>query len=442
VPSGLLLLAIGFAALGAAAVVLASPTHWVLAFYFASQLWQDTYMVAGIALDGVDVSFAALAAVLAVRGRPGDGGPRRRMPRRWLWAGLAAFLVASYAVSPAGGVHMTDPLRAVYQSYRYAIRGILLFPLCYLLVTTGRRFDDVLRAIVLTACACSVMSWAQGYAGQWGTGPFTTKNGLAAALAVPVVFATVDVLCRRRPWPSVLVLLILLRGALFASSRGAFAGILGGVAVAWWLLLRARVRTRMGALGTACVLAVGLAVVAFPELLDRPTVTRFFTTFDTGQNTFVWRTEDRWPHFFRRALEQPWLGWGEAVDRSLGDRVNTPHNGYLSLAVTHGIPVLALYMLFIGLTMRDGARAAARAPHREDRIRGAKICGALACILIHNVVDAVVVLPFVAGELWLCAAFAPRLARARRAATPAVATAEAVPAPAGAVAHVSGGSRG
>jgi O-antigen ligase len=385
------------------------PTHWALALHFASQTWQVAYSVGGVLFDGVDVAMLVLAVSLALRGLPAGAPPLSRIPHLRLWVVLTCLLTAAYAVSPTGQASMTDPIRIAYQSYRYAVRSVILYPLCYLIITTGRRFDAMVTAIVLVATAFSLMSWKQGYSGEWGTGPFSTKNGLAAALAAPIVLMATDLLRGRFTWFNVISVVVLLRGALFASSRGAFAGMAVGVAVAWLFLLRGRVRTHVavGVVMGISALVVGVAVR--PDLLERPTIARLLSTVDLQQNTLVWRWFDRWPYFFERVFERPWLGWGEAVDLSLGARVNTPHNGYLSTAVTHGLPVLGMYLVFFALTFRNVWAAARRSIDRADRVRAAQIGGVLACILTHNLIDAVVALPFVAGEVWLCAAFAARL---------------------------------
>jgi len=394
-------------------VALGGPTHWLLGAYFASQLRQDTWTMSGVFIDGIDLTLAAVAVSVMLRGLPQESRGTR-LPLRWLWVGLAVLLVLSYAMSPSGSVHMTDPARAVYQSYRYALRGVIMYPLCYLFVTNGRKFDDVLTMVIVVACVCSVMSWVQGYGGQWGTGPFSTKNGLAAALAAPVVLITMDLLYGKRPGWSLLGLLVLGRGALFASSRGAFAGMLVGATVGWWCMSRTGLRSRAVAVAAAGILAVGVLLAAKPDLLERPTVARFFTTFDAEQDTLVWRTGERWPHFFQRALAKPWVGWGDAVDVSLGPKANTPHNGYLSIAVTNGFPVLICYLLFAGIALVGAWRLGARGRDPDERLRAAKICGALACIWTHNVIDAVVVLPFVGGQLWLYTAYVARMAKRGR----------------------------
>lgn len=387
------------------------PTHWLVGLVFAVQASQDTWEFGGVFVDSTDMAFLLLGLSLAVRGMPPGTSLRASVPRLGVWCALALLLAAAYAASPDGQVHMTDPARIAYQLYRYALRMVVLYPAACLLVADGRRFDDVMRCMVWSATAFAVMSFAQGYRGEWGTGPFATKNVLGAALAPAAVVVLADLLGGRLSALSVGCGLVLLRGLLFASSRGAFVGVVLGSAVTWMLLARARVQTRAGTLLAAGAALLGLALILQPGVMEWPTIARFFTATDVGQETFVWRLEQRWPHFVRRALERPWLGWGKAVDESLGRRANTPHNGYLALAVTHGIPVLALYLLFACITLRDAHRLAVAAPDPDDRVRAAAVGGALACMLVHTAVDAVIALPFVSAAFWVFAAWTAGSAR-------------------------------
>jgi hypothetical protein len=403
--------------LSAALVVLGAPSHWLLGLYFLSQLWQGTWSAGGVLLDSADVALALIVLSMAVRGVPRDASPRKTVPHLVVWLGLVALLAAAYAVSPDGRPHMTDPPRIAYQLYRYGVRFAILYPIAWLLLNTGRRFDQLVVMIVLVADVFAIMSFGEGYAGHWATGPFETKNGLGAALAVPVVLVFTDLLSGRRSVLTVVGLVsapLLLRSALFASSRGAFAGMVVGTLIAGACMLRGRVHARVGAFVVAAVVALPITMIIKPDLFERPTIVRLLDTVDLQGQTFVWRNQKIWPHFARRALEHPWLGWGTNVDPSLLGTTNTPHSGYLSLAVQFGMPVLALYLFFCGVTLRDASRVVSRSRDPADRIRAAKIAGGIACILTHNIVDTVITIPFVGGELWVLVAVAARLAARAR----------------------------
>jgi hypothetical protein len=400
---------LGLTALGALGM-LNVTTASLIGLGFMLQMRQDIWQVGGVLFDSFDLALGFIAVAIVVRGLPRGSSLKKSIPRLGVWLCLAAFLSAAYAVSPSGQQNMTDPIRIVYQLYRYAIRFAVLYPIACLLLNTPRKFDQVLTGIVVAADICALMSLRQGYGGDMATGPFSTKNVLGSVLAVPAVLVFADIL-RGRHSPFVLLSAALLaRSALFAASRGAFAGILVGTATAWWFMYHGRVRTRLVALTLAGTLAVTLGIVVKPDLMQRPTIAQFFTTFDPGQDTLSWRIHERWPHFARRAMQRPWLGWGTDLDETLGPRANTSHNGYLALANNFGLPVLGFYLLFSIVALRDAWRVSWRGRDPDDRIRAAKIGGGLACILTHNLVDSVIMLPFAGGELWIFAAVAASLA--------------------------------
>ena len=393
-----------------AAFILAVPTHLLIGLGFVLQNRQDTWSAGGVLFDSLDATLAFLALALVVRGLPPGASVRRPIPRIIPWTILMAFLSAAYATSPDGSPYMTDPVRIAYQLYRYGIRFGILYPLACLLLDTPKKFDHVLTAIVLAADVAALMSLGQGYSGQFATGPFATKNVLGSVLAVPIVVVFSDILCRRRSMFRLLSAPLIIRSALFASSRGAFAGMLVGTVVSWLIMYRGRVRTRLGMIVATAVVALAVGLLAKPDLLERPTIARLWTTVDLEQSTLVWRTTERWPHFLHRTWQHPWFGWGTNVDETLGKTANTPHNGYLSLAVTFGFPALALYLLFAGIGLRDAWTASSPERDVDERVAAAIVGGGIACILTHNMVDSVIMLPFAGGELWVFAAVAARFA--------------------------------
>jgi hypothetical protein len=398
-----------------AALIFTAPLHWLIGLNFLLLVQQDTWSLGGVLFDASDVGFAILGVAIFVRGLPPGSSLKMTRPRLLAWFALAALLGASYSVSPDGAPHMTGFGRIAYQLYRYGVKPVLLYPIACALVNAPWKLDQMFTCMIVAADVFAVMTLPQGYSGRYGTGPFQTKNELAAALIIPVVLVFIDLLSRRRMTLSLLSVPLLVRGVLFASSRGAFAGIAVGMAAAVLLLERGRVRVRLGTLAAAIVVTSTLALLVKPDLFERPTIVRVMTTVDPGQDTLVWRFTERWPYFTHRAWQKPWLGWGTDVDEDLGKSANTPHNGFLALAVSYGFPVLGLYLLFPFLAFRDAWRASARGPDREDRIRAAKIGAAVACILTHNIVDTVVVARFVGSALWIFVAGAAMLAaRARR----------------------------
>jgi O-antigen ligase len=385
------------------------PAHWLLGLYWAAQVSQEKFSVSDVTLDTIDLSFGVVVLAVLMQGLPRS--PRRAIPHLGLWLVLAVLLTLSYAVSPSGQENMTDAVRSTYQVYRYAVRMVLMYPLACLLVDTPEKLDDLILCVVLSAVVFACMGIVQGYGGLSANGPFKTKNGLGAALAVATVLVAVDALAGKRWIFAAIALPILLRGLLFASSRGAFAGAAIGIATAAAALYLGRARMRVATGIAAGIIVVTGLFVSRPDLLERRSVVRVFSTTDLQDDNFVWRTQERWPWFWERTMERPWLGWGEAVDESLGSSsALTAHNGYLSISVTNGIPVVVIYVVFVGLAGRELLRVM-RGGSVSDRVRAAKVAGGLGCVMMHNIVDAVVVAPFCGGAMWMLVAGAGMLAR-------------------------------
>jgi O-antigen ligase len=171
------------------------------------------------------------------------------------------------------------------------------------------------------------------------------------------------------------------------------------------------------------------------------------------EGTLQWRMKLRWPHFWHQVERHPVLGTGTYVDMRLGTSANTPHNGYLAIAVESGLPALGLYLLLVVLAigrslgrLRRGANVAAGAG--DDGALDALAVAALVGLMVHNFDDTVWPIPAIAKVLWLLVALAlapprsaPAAAAASEAATAPEATARAASAaPAGRVAAPAGGA--
>ena len=145
-------------------------------------------------------------------------------------------------------------------------------------------------------------------------------------------------------------------------------------------------------------------------------------------STLQWRREQRWPHFLEQVRRHPWLGVGTDVDLSLGDEGNTPHNGYLSIAVTHGVPALALFLLLVADALREGRFASRHAREEWQRPMAVAVSAALVGVLVHNLVDGTFMVPPVIQGFWMFAAIAARLGQEARHPREAADTAMARPA--------------
>src|SRR5262249_20310760 len=167
-----------------------------------------------------------------------------------------------------------------------------------------------------------------------------------------------------------------------------------------------RGRQRIRQLATVDMLIlVGITLVR-GNPLERPTVKRFVAEDAEEQehgSTLQWRREQRWPHFLEQVRRHPFLGVGTDVDLSLGDEGNTPHNGYLSIAVTNGVPALVLFLLLVAAALREAWFASRRAREEWQRPIAVAVSAGLVGVLVHNLVDSTVMLPPVLPGFWIAA---------------------------------------
>lgn len=406
----------GILALAALVLALVFPLYWLVLYDFILVFEQGAWSLGGIRLDITDLSFAGLAVGLLLRARLVPGAKPLRIPYLPLWFALAAMLSLAYLFAPQNQQYFVDPVRIAYQLYRYALKPILIYPLTFLLITHRDRFHHVVLALVLAADLCSISAIRQGYSGIRAGGPFGGGNALGGVLAVPLLLAILGLLfprSRKEFYFFAFSVPFIIRALLFAGSRGAYTSIMVGVTFALFFLFQLP-EGRAKLTRWAPIAALGLVVVlAFlPYLSERPTLRRLATVSDPSEvSTFQWRLQLRWPHFWNRALEHPWIGTGTDVDFSLGLRGNTPHNGYLSLSVKYGFPAAAMFLSFAFLAILNGLRSMGRSESSPERIHGITIAAAIMVLLVHNVVESTLMNAFVAKLFWVLGAVAVMTAR-------------------------------
>ncbi len=398
----------------------------------------DQWRVGGVWVDAEDLVLGGLLLALLLRGRRAAGAPPLRRSFLFPWLALGLLLCVAYLTAPPNNLYLTDPVRVGYQLYRYCWKSIVYFPLYFLVLAERRRLTAVLLAAVAGADLCALWSLPQGYAGLRASGPFGSPNTLGAVLVVPALVCSLALLSGARGWRRLFYAgsaLLIGRSLLFSGSRGALMAIFVGMAVALWLLARRPAgRARLARVVPWALAGVAVVLLASPGVLQRPSLQRVLTLLHPAQEeTFRWRLHARWPHFLQQIEEHPWFGVGSAVDRTLGETANTPHNGYLAIAVSSGLPSLAFYLLFavwaLGRAWRE-ARADGAAGELPLAILAA---AGLTGLLVHNSVDTVLPIPYVGKLFWLLVglALAPPLQ--------AAAGASRAPAPAAAAADEAGG---
>ncbi len=367
----------------------------------------DFWVLGGIRFDPSDLILAFIALTMMLRVRFSPIEVVRKLPYLVPWLALGILMTLSYVYSPINERNLTDPVRIAYQVYRYCWKPLLYFPICLLFLRDLRQARHAWMAILLGADVCAADSVWQGYNGvSVPSGPFGTGNELAAVLVVPLIVAISGVVfptSRYQALFSGASALLLARALLFSGSRGgmvsaiAGAGILGGFA-----LLTSAGRNRILKLVPVGLVGLTMLVAIRPDILDRPTVRHAATLFEgTRTANMQWRITQRWPHFFQIAMDNPVLGTGSYVDMMLSDDANTPHNGYLSLAVKHGFPVLGLFLFFMLRMMLNCLSAFRRSKILDEKIFYLTLAASMLGVAIHNIVDTTLTNNLILKYFWM-----------------------------------------
>jgi hypothetical protein len=395
------------------------------------------WQLAGVRLDPRDLVIIGLLVAWSM-GRVGSHTNFATVrPFVLVWVFLGIMLSLAYIYAPINQEHLTDPIRGSYQVYRYAWKQTLYFPLGLLLIGRVSNYRHmVLIAIIVAGDLCALQATFEGYFvhGGYATGPFRSKNALGGGLIMPMVVALAVFIfpqSRRERQFAGLSALVIARGLLFASSRGAFGAVAAAAAFSGLLLMRSgRGRQRLVRLVVSVSLCIVAAFVVQPDLLNRPMIRRLITTGEgTQASNFQWRLTQRWPHFWEIAKANPILGVGSAVDSSLGDEANTPHNGYLTLSVLYGMPATAMIVFFGIVGVFGGIKIYQRGREPTDRMFGLAAAASVAGILVHNIVESTLLTPFVINLYFLLAALVVARLYTRAPAEPGAAGAEDEPPP-------------
>lgn len=417
-------------------LVFVGPPHLLLALDLLFIIFPVEWDVGNVHIDLTDVIFAAILLGFLLRPSWRRARKGQRIPYFGLWACYGVLASLAYLMAPINSEYLTDPIRIGYQLYRYAWKPILYYGLAALLITDRKRLDIVFLAIILAGDICAVEATIQGYAGLEANGPFFQKNQLGGAVIIPLFLALGGYLTsasRTRKLFYAGSILLLGRALTISASRGAFVAAV--VAMGFFLVALAGTtegRARVRRLVAPALIGLPLLLALSPDLLQRPSLKYMLTASnpDTVDN-FQWRQQERWPYFWDKITTHPWFGIGTDVDPDLGEHANTPHNGYLSVAVINGLPVLGIFVVFSVLALRNGVRAFRRAGDVREGILAVSMAAALVTILCHNLVDSTITttIPATKGFWLLTAELAIVAARprvlARRATAPAARPARA-----------------
>jgi O-antigen ligase len=404
IPEPLLYLIVAILALIAA---LTSPLHW-LVYLDLGVVGARDLEVAGARIGTADVVFFALFLGLLLRSRRALFA--QRMPHLFLWLALGTLLSASYLVAPVNQHQLLQPLSIAYQLYRYCWQPIVPFLLGALLFASAERARQLLLTLTLIGGAFGLVGMLQGFSGGFAGGPYGPGRGNSLGgwliVSIPCGIGLLAMAGGQARKLLVTATLALMLGAMvYTSSRGAFVGFVVGLGFFSVLLVsRKGGRQRLARL---IMLAAGLFLVASllrPGLLQRGHVQNFLELAEGSEvSTFEWRTEKRWPHFFALAREKPWLGTGTYVDPTLSRTANTPHNGYLAIAVRSGFPAAALYVIFGLLAVWNGARLFRNHPDPDLALTALGLATAVVCVLVHNLAESTLVTPREIGRMFFLA---------------------------------------
>ncbi len=366
------------------------------------------WSLGGVRLGPTDIlNFCLLLAVLL---RAQRSPVKAKIPYLGPWLVLVVVMCISYALSPENIHNLTNPVRITYQLYRYCVRPMLYFPLVVMLVRTPQKAHWAVTAVIFGALFPAIEGIRQGFSGiSAAPGPFASGNDMAGFLIIPLVLAVAGAMVPKSRFHFFFCAasaVILARAMLFSASRGGMAAAMVGCGIfLGFLFLTGRGRRRLMFLTPAIVAAPIALIIVRPDVLQRSSVQHAMTlTEGTQANTMQWRMTQRWPLFIAKAMQHPFLGTGTAVDHSLGDSANTPHNGYIAVAVRNGFIVAGLYIFFSIRLVIDSVKAFFRAKIHRQRVFAVTVMSAALGLMAHNFIETTLTRPLMLKLLFLMCA--------------------------------------
>jgi len=288
-------------------------------------------------LSLADIASAAMIPLWVLHRLSSSERPRV-VPEVWA---LAAFVVVSYA-SMVNGVNPSSAYNAFARFIHATLTCVAVIDLC----NTPRRLHLSLAVIAACGVAHSVVALAT-YPGSGRLGGlFEQPNALGHMVSIAFL-AGLSVLTQARSRNARLALFaglgVMAIAIVLTISRGTYLAV--GLALAWWL------RKHRQAI-VVLVLAGGLAATVVPRFLSNAE-TQIAGRLEMDDDS----VEHRWATVLNglNALEaHPFMGVGFGQFRELNRAVEvtrqagrSAHNFYLSVAVSSGLPALALFIAFV-----------------------------------------------------------------------------------------------
>jgi O-antigen ligase len=374
-------------------------------------LLRTEYKVFGVQCDITDAILLPLLLVLLLNSSHRKTFSRMPYLRLWVVYGIIVSFAYINGRLLIGDDSVLDPVRLVYQLYRYTWKGLLFYPLVFVLFQDKRKLKVFLCVLVCAIDILAAIAIRQGYAGAGEvTGSLNTKNMLGGVLIIPSFLTLAMSLTSESKKDRLfyaLSFLLICRALLFTQSRGAAAAFV--VSVLLLLLImgqgrRSKKKVRLLAMGLLGGVAL---IVLFITIFNKgSSLQRYFYTvenLEAGHEdaNLTWRMRERWPYFFWQAINNPLLGVGTDVNWEFGPDTNTPHNGYLSIAVTDGIPSLLLFLSFIGIAVRKSFFIIKKSPDVLSEALGLGIVSGFIALSIHNVVEATFAGDLMSKIIWI-----------------------------------------
>ncbi len=397
---GTLLLCLSIAA-GLSAL---APFYTLLLLALIGAAVPAEWVIGGIQLDLEDIAIFFLVLALVTRARGSLYSAWRQLPFRHMWLLLVVLSALAYGTAPINFQYFTSVHSAAYQIYRYSIRGLLFYPLAAFLLTDQAKVRRALGTLLVVANYSAILSVQQGWQNLSAGGLFD-RNHVGSVYLLPILWCLAVLIFVKGDFSRLICassLALMLRSLLYAGSRGSWGGVTAGTAVLISLLSSKRQwRSRLVRWSAVAVVVFCLVLALKPDLFDRPNVKRVFTMKNpAAEETFNWRREVAWPHFWNLALESPWLGRGMAYDLSLGRNTNTPHSTYLGIAVSRGFPVLLLYLLFTVITIGAGLKMSRTRAEPWRVLAGLLGASYLVGIWVHGIVETLLDTDFILSVFW------------------------------------------
>jgi O-antigen ligase len=368
-----------------------SLTAWCAALFASSALFSHDVALR-LLLLALGLACAATAAVTHRR-------ELRLVPSIWwaflLWAGWAA-LSLTWSIEPA-------------RSNKEFLNEIVYVALAFLVCYIGAQAPRAARAIVPTLAAaatllCSVALYAflqgvQQYQDGWYGGPGDLSSALL--MLMPAVLAA-GWYGNRSGSPKALPLalalaLFILVAAYTTLNRTVWAGLaielllLGGL-----VAIRKKDGTSRRVRSAAVVLAVsvvaGCALIAARVQVERQ---------EADPNTAVGKDLRLriWPEVLQRVEAAPLTGYGfgrglfrhELTDEFGNGLIWHAHNLFLDTALQTGIPGLLLFLLLLGVVVREGWGALRRGVDDGTVACGLALLGVVTGMAVRNMTDTLLV---------------------------------------------------